>query len=539
MKLWDPPTDLIAAEEHVLRLCKKQKLWSFFRRHRHVLLDAEIRNELATLYSDEPGGRPPQPPERLALAMLLQVAFDVADHEVPTLTAVDRRWQVVLDCLGRDDPAFSQGTVFNFRERARRSGFMRRLLDKTVELARQTKGFSHKRLRAIFDSSPLVGAGRVEDTFNLLGRAIIQLVHVAAAEKGQAPDDVASELDLPIVAASSIKTALDVDWREPHARASALNELIAQFRRVEAWLVSAFGENALESPPLVAPLETVRRILDQDTEPDPDPGSGAGAPTESARRIRQATSKEGGCKDRLISLADRDMRFGRKSTSKVFAGYKRHVAVDRDIPGLICGVDVQPANQREHAAAKPLLENLANQGFEIVELQIDRGYLPAPEIVQLHQAGLRVVSKPPTPRKTERFSKDDFAIDFDKGTITCPGNVSVSLPSEGKAICFPTATCRKCELRESCFSPKCTAGRILKLHPQERWYRKMADDLATAEGREARRERIPVEHTLARIGAIQGLRARFRGREKNQFDLERTAVVANCYVLGNLLERAA
>lgn len=538
MKRWNPPVELTPAEKQILRLCKKQKLWSFLRKFRHVLLDSEIRNDLAVLYADTAdGGRPPVAPERLALAMLLQVAFDVADHEVPTLTAVDRRWQMVLDCLGEDGPLFSQGTVFNFRERARNSGFMRRLLDKTIELARQTKSFSHKRLRTIFDSSPLMGAGRVEDTFNLLGRAIVQLVHVAAAENGQTPDEVAKALDLPIVSASSIKAALDVDWREPQARSQALNELIAQFHRVESWLAAVFDKDALEAPPLDEPIATVRRILEQDTEPDPDPSPSAGPGTE--RRIRQTEGKKSGGKDRLVSLSDRDMRHGRKSKSKVFSGYKRHVAVDSDIPGLICGVEVLPANRREHDAAGSLLDQLDEHGFELIELQIDRGYLPAPEVVGLHEAGLKVVSKPPTPRKSERFGKDAFDIDFNNNTVTCPGNVSAPLAPQGKAICFPTAACRACPLREECIGPTRTGGRILKLHPQEQWYREMAADLATTEGRAERRNRTQVEHVLARVGAIQGHRARFRGLDKNQFDLERTAVVANCYTLGNLLDQAA
>ena len=37
--------------------------------------------------------------------MLLQVAFGVADQDVPTLTAVDARRQVVLHCLGAREPA--------------------------------------------------------------------------------------------------------------------------------------------------------------------------------------------------------------------------------------------------------------------------------------------------------------------------------------------------------------------------------------------------------------------------------------------------
>ena len=89
----------------------------------------------------------------MALAMVLQVAFGEPDHEVPALTAADLRWRMVLGLLDApEEEAFSQGTVFNFRQRAMTHGFGKRLLDKTVAVARQTKGFDHKRLRAVFDA---------------------------------------------------------------------------------------------------------------------------------------------------------------------------------------------------------------------------------------------------------------------------------------------------------------------------------------------------------------------------------------------------
>lgn len=531
---WNPPQELSSEESRILQLCKKQKLWGFLRQNRHLLIDGAVRAELSAAF--RPSGRGPEPvaPECLALAMLLQVAFGAADHEVPTLTAVDRRWQMVLDCMGATEPAFSQGTVFNFRERSRRNGIMRRLLDRTVELARETRGFDHKRLRALIDSSPLVGAGRVEDTFNLLGRAIAQLVEVAAEEASSDIDAIIDELELTVVSSSSVKAALDVDWREPQARSVALTELLAQFERVQQWLREQFDEAALSSPPLSEHIETVERIIEQDTEPDPDSPSGTpqdayGDSALQARRIRQGAKP-----DRLISLSDQDMRYGRKSRTKVFPGYKRHIATDADVQGLICDVEVVPANQNEHKAAAPLLERLEGRGYQVSELHIDRGYLPAEAVIERRNRGMKVISKPPTPRRSKRFTKSDFAVDFDAQTITCPTGVSVPLRLDGR-VTFPRSKCQRCNSRDDCLSPK-RKQRQIELHPQERWYRQMARELSTKAGRAKRRERIQVEHSLARVGQLQGTRARFRGREKNQFDLERIAVVNNCYVLLSVLE---
>jgi hypothetical protein len=523
---WNAPVEVSAAEAAVLKLCKKQKLWGFFRTYRHMILDQEVRAALANMYPPDPrGGRRPDPPERRALAMLLQVGFDVPDHEVPTLTAVDRRWQMVLDCMGANEPVLSQGTVFDFRERARAAGLMTLLLNKTVELARASKGFDHKRLRAIFDSSPLVGAGRVEDTFNLLGHAISQLLEVAATEGSFDAADVAKELDVTVFCASSIKAVLDVDWREPTARATALRTLLEQFERLRAWLQKQFDEQTLERPPLSKHIATIERIIEQDTEPEPEGPDGG-----VARQLR-----EGVTKDRVISLSDRDERHGRKSSTKAFNGYKRHVAVDADVPGLICAVEVLPANKPEHEAAGPLMKTVESNGYELDELHFDRGYLPAEEIREKHAAGVKMVSKPPTPVRNEYFAKDQFDIDFENESITCPAGVVVPL-RPGKTIHFPLVACRPCKLRERCTKSR---QRQVSVHPEERWYREMAGELATPQGRALRRERVRVEHALARVSAIQGNRARFRGLEKNQFDLMRTAIISNCYVLESLWREAA
>ncbi len=60
----------------------------------------------------------------------------------------------------------------------------------------------------------------------------------------------------------------------------------------------------------------------------------------------------------------------------------------------------------------------------------------------------------------------------------------------------------------------------------------------TREGRAALRERVAVEHGLARLGQTQGTRARYRGLSKNVFDVQRHAVISNCYVLDQLLRAA-
>jgi len=110
-----------------------------------------------------------------------------------------------------------------------------------------------------------------------------------------------------------------------------------------------------EAPPVQAALAALRRVLTQDLEPDPTTGH---------RRLRRGVAAE-----RMPSLGDPEMRHGRKTRTRLFTGYKRHVIklVDADV---IVGAMVRPANEPEHEALALSLLGLrkAARGLEIVSL---------------------------------------------------------------------------------------------------------------------------------------------------------------------------
>ena len=184
-------------EEALLRRLRKgRKLFAFLRDYRHELFDDAFQAELESMYRDTGAGKDPTPPALLAMALLLQGYDGAGDAEAVELTVVDLRWQLVLDRLGRDDAAFAQDTLREFRERLIRFDMDRRLLERTVELARRTKAFDWRKLpkdlRVAIDSSPLEGAGRVEDTINLLGHAARNVTRCAADLLGWSFEKVAT-----------------------------------------------------------------------------------------------------------------------------------------------------------------------------------------------------------------------------------------------------------------------------------------------------------------------------------------------------------
>ncbi|WP_437756080.1 transposase [Sorangium sp. So ce1389] len=131
----------------------------------------------ASSYRTTGAGEPPHPPALMCMVTLLQGYVGASDAEAVELSVVDLRWQMVLGCLGAVTPPFSQGALQGFRERMVAHETDRVLLERTVALVRSgvmTDGDRRavpKALRVSIDSRPLAGAGRVEETINLLGHA--------------------------------------------------------------------------------------------------------------------------------------------------------------------------------------------------------------------------------------------------------------------------------------------------------------------------------------------------------------------------------
>jgi transposase len=508
--VWRPPAEPAPAELAVIKAVRRAKLFVFLRLHRHELFDEPFQAELAQAYVDSPKGQPPVPPARLALATILQAYTKVSDDEVIEATVMDRRWQLVLDCMGAEEPPFSKGTLVGFRKRLIERDLDRRLVERTVELAAATGGFGARALRAALDSSPLWGAGRVEDTFNLMGHALRKALGVIAVlqGRGQAAGTavVAAQAGVPELAASSLKAALDRDWDDPGARDGALAEVLGLLERVEAFIAGQAGDEAAATA-----VAAARQVRDQDTD--------LSGPAPALRR--------GVARDRRISVEDDQMRHGRKSRSVLFDGYKRHVLRDLDT-GLVPAVGITPANAPEASVTGDITADLEAAGWQLAELHIDRAYLSS-ALVRDRGPDLQVFCKAWRVRNTGgRFAKDQFTLDFAAGQLTCPAGAVMPF-QPGKTVRFPKDTCAACPLRQRCTAS--SAGRSVSIHPDEALLTELRQRQQTTEGREELRERVQVEHALAHVGHWQGRRARYLGTRKNLLDLRRVAVVHNLHII--------
>ena len=518
--MWNPPIALSAEEPKIAaRTRKARKFFVFLRARRHELLDAPFQDTLAATYRAEPGGKEPVEAGMLARATLLQAYCQVGDRDAVELTVMAKRWQMVLDCLGAESPPFSQSTLFNFRMRLIAHHLDKTLLDRTVTLAETTGGFGARQLRAALDSTPLFGAGRVEDTLNLLGHGLRKAVGLAARELGTAAAAVREEASLLLGGPSSLKAALDLDWGQPKAREQALRVVLEEVERWKTWLEQHQRLSA-DAPPMKEIMDTIAQMVPQDTEPDPEGGPGH-------TRIKQHVAP-----DRRISIEDADMRHGRKSSAKTFNGFKEHFVLDLD-SHVTREVVVRPANEPEHAVVA-LVADVLEPKPGLLQLDIDLGYMASPRMAQWAEQGVYIIARP-WPPGGPLFTKDAFTLDFMHGTVSCPGGQTVPMVP-GKDAQFPASACDACPQRAQCTKAQLGQGRTLHIREDEPFQSQLRAKIKTKRGRAALRKRTAVEHAISHHIAHQGRRARYKGLRKNQFDGRRHAAVSNLQVAAHYIE---
>ncbi len=147
--------------------------------------------------------------------------------------------------------------------------------------------------------------------------------------------------------------------------------------------------------------------------------------------------------------------------------------------------------------------------------------------------------KPVAPAVVGGFSIDDFTVDEDAATITCPAGQTRPL-SASRTAAFGSL-CLHCPLRTQCTTAK--TGRTIVLHERDDLLRAARADWAADPGlREDYCQYRPnVERTVSQVATQGGrrIKLRYRGTTKNNAWLKRRTAALNLRTLiGRGLTRA-
>jgi hypothetical protein len=515
-------------------------------------------DSFAALYADH-RGRPSVPPSQLALLTLLQHHAGCSDEEAIDRTAYDLRWAAVLR-REAGTPLCAKSTLQLFRSHLILHEGVWTLFQSSLQEARRAGLLKGAALKIAIDTKPILGRGAVLDTYNLLGRGIRQLVGAWARSEGQASEAWAHAHDLSRYFGSSLKGEADLDWSDPQAREAGLTEIVVDARR----LLRETGA-ALESVDRTETREAIRsaaelleRVLLQDVIETvrPPVGKSVSEATVSEATVSEATVseatasieeglhariREGTAPDRMPSITDPEQRHGRKSRSHRFTGHKALIAVDLDSQIIIDG-NVLAGNDGDAVEALEQTKRVeATTGQSVESTTGDCAFGGGETRQAFADAGRTLLAKVPQEAgSSESYPKSAFRIDLEGGTVTCPGGeTTATFTSDGaggRTFRFGSV-CSGCPLRPHCTGA--AAGRTVRVHPQEALLRGARVYQAASEGRETLRQRVGVEHALARLAKLGIGQARYFGRKKTRFQLLMAATIANLRWTWNWSARTA
>ena len=505
-------------------------MFAFLAAHRAgVFPDADY----ADLFAPPGFGLPSLPATRMAAVLALQTLHDYSDRETAEAVRFDVRWKVACG-LAIDDQGFDPSSLVYWRKRIAGSERPHRVNDAVRKIVEETGVLKGRRRRAV-DSTILADGVATQDTITQL----VSAVRRVAREVPGAAEQIAGVCTGHDY---SVPGKPKIDWDDPQAKDALVSALVNDANAVVAALEGReLDERAASAVALLA------LVAGQDAEPA-EGSDGRDGRWRIARKVAE---------DRVISVNDPDARHTRKSPEARRDGYRAHVAADPET-GIITDEKLTGASGTGNSDPAVAEEFLAagtaggdgdrtdgehadrgaacsqDSGDDRLAWYGDSAYGTGDLRGAIRDAGHDAVIKPkPLQAPVEGgFTIDDFTVDEQAGTVTCPAGQVAQL-SRTRIATFGVA-CRDCRLRERCTT--CKTGRKLVLHERDDLLRAARADWAADTGlrEDYMAHRPNVERTVAQVATFRGrrLKLRYRGVAKNHAWLKRRTAALN---LRNLL----
>ena len=504
----DRQRELLDVESVAGHLLEPGSVFALLAEHRERLFPAEL---FADLFPSG-RGRPSIPGEVIASVIVLQALYGHSDREAVDALTFDLRWKAACGyAIGAR--GFDPSTLTYWRRRLAGSGRPQRIFEVVCEVIAETGAVAGKQRRAL-DSTVLDDAVARQDTVTQL---IAQIRRVGREVPG-AKDLIGVHCTRLVALTGQDYTSTGkppIAWEDQMAREELVTALVSDALALLAALdveqIAAAGGKPAEAVALLA------LVAGQDVEPAEDSDG-----TDGRWRIARKTAPE-----RVISTVDPDARHAHKTRERRQDGFKAHVVVEPDT-GLTTQCELTkttgPANSDATVGAK-LVVGDPTIDEEDIEVLGDSAYATGDMLDQLHQKQWTPLLKPwpIRPAVEGGFSVDDFHVDHQTRTATCPAGLTRKISPKG-SVTFGIA-CRDCPFLTRCTTSARGRKLVVGEHDQlQREHRKRAAD----EGFQAtyRRHRPMVERSIAWL-TRGARRVPYRGTEKNNNWLHHRAAGLN------------
>lgn len=345
-------------------------------------------------------GRPAKEPEMMFKLLFLKKLYDLSDEQLISNAQTDMAYKYFLD-LEPEAHMIDPSLLTKFRKTRITEDILEEMLKETIQQALDKH---------------LIKSGTI----------IVDATHTNAAVRAKSPTQILRELSKQL-RKEIYKNAYELSEKFPEKPSieAGLEEEISYTRELLAVLeegISSCGNKKIQEL-----SEKIRELLE----------------TEKIRDIR--------------SKDDEDARFGHKTATSSFYGYKNHLAITAE--RLIAGISVTHGGAPDGQELPGLIEKAKRNGIEVTEVIGDMAYV-SDDNLEACGEDITLIARTNTAVAAAANGDLDegFCFNKDARMLQCPaGELAMRVEKRAAAngntylrYIFSKVKCRKCPLKENC-----------------------------------------------------------------------------------------
>ena len=484
---------------------------SYYRKFRELVWPLLKDEDFATLYCQD-NGRPPIPPRLLAMALLLQFHQDLSDRQMERACMYDLEVKYALG-LRLDERPFDHSSLGDFRQRLLAHGKEKLLFETILQTLVEQQLLTKDEIQRI-DATHIVADVAIPSMVQLVKKGTYHLLKALKAQHPAVYDALSREINASAYTRETVNQE-SAGRNNQEKRTKKLVEVVHDAR-----VVLQHTASLPASPSLQRRIALLQRILQEHLEEDAQ-----GTPKE-----KEKTQKP---PNLLVSPVDEDARYGMKSPTKRFIGYKANVT-ETVTSRFITNVEPMRGNQRDGDTTVEAIEDQHALGLHPPKLIGDAAYADGAYRQALQRHGTQLVA-PMRPRNTRTravYPKSMFHYDEVNHTVTCPQGVTTKeswydAQRDIRTYHFPMTKCKVCVVREHCTHAE-EGRRTIGISPVHKELLEAEAYNLTPAFKADMKLRPVIEGTHSEMKRYHGLRrARYRGLQKVALQCYLTAAVVN------------
>lgn len=345
-------------------------------------------------------GRPAKEPEMMFKLMFLKKLYDLSDEQLISRAQTDMSFKYFLD-LDPESPMTDPSLLTKFRKTRVTEDILEEMLKETIRQALD-KG--------------LIRSGTI----------IVDSTHTNASVRAKSPTQILRELSKQL-RKEIYKNAFELSEKFPEkpSMEAGLSEEIAYTQELLSSVKE--GVDACENQKIQRLFSRIQELLE----------------TEKIREIR--------------SQNDEDARFGHKTPTSTFYGYKNHLAMTEE--RLIVGINVTPGGAPDGQELPGLIEKAKRNGIEVTEVIGDMAYVSEDNLEACGE-DITLIARTNTAvaAAAQAELEEGFSFNKDAKMLQCPaGELAMRVEKRNAKngnqyhnYVFSTKKCKKCPMREQC-----------------------------------------------------------------------------------------